>query len=119
MWGQGCTNPHTARRADRIVTETRKAKGTERRVVTNAQRSSHRVVTESSQESSLPTELAHTNGRGEEAPRPGALRHGDWRDFREDQQDASPQRGFVDGDVVESILELPRPASHATWEVER
>ena len=46
-------------------------------------------------------------------PSQDGLPHGAWRDVWTEVQGASPHRGFVDGDLIESYLGLPRQAQQA------
>nr|QDO16372.1 DNA damage-binding protein 1 [Lingulodinium polyedra] len=41
------------------------------------------------------------------------LPHGEWRDCWAEPQSPSPHQGFVDGDLLESVLQLPRASQQA------
>jgi len=41
------------------------------------------------------------------------LPHGEWRDYWAEAQGSLPHKGFIDGNLLESVLELPRAAQQA------
>jgi len=48
-----------------------------------------------------------------EAPAIGGLLHGDWRNVLTESGEPLPHRGFVDGDLLELLLEMPRKRQQA------
>lgn len=51
-----------------------------------------------------------------EVPAAGGLPHGEWRDVWEHLGGPAPHRGFIDGDLLEALLALPRAAQERVAE---
>eukprot|EP00927_Polykrikos_kofoidii_P010889 TRINITY_DN14596_c0_g1_i1.p1 TRINITY_DN14596_c0_g1~~TRINITY_DN14596_c0_g1_i1.p1 ORF type:complete len:848 (-),score=160.05 TRINITY_DN14596_c0_g1_i1:31-2574(-) len=49
----------------------------------------------------------------QEIPKLEGLPHGEWRDCWADHRGKTPHGGFIDGDLVEALLELPRAKQQA------